>query len=224
MNRHERRVERRRARRQPRPAMNINLPATVDEAELAIVHVREQVRQIRDEKIEWFGLKLSWFEKPDGRRLAKEWIWRLAADPDGYGLIDVCNYARAGWGLAHEVLCDLLVQYGHTRVPLPVPLDAYDKEIVKASRHGHRYRRTRGQQKSDLFLRDIAVVFLIVDVCWKFNLRPTGSQGKRPSGCKVVAKALGEEGLAISEPTVVAIWEKLGARAFADRLKVPYPF
>jgi hypothetical protein len=225
--------KRKKSKREPRTPMLTNrLPATFEQAEYelleadAIAHVREQVCRIRDEKIEWFGLHF-WFEKSDSRRWAKEWIARAAADPDG--LIDVCNYARGGWGLAHEVLCDLIIQYRHQRINLPIPLEAYDNEIVRASRDpGYHYRRTRGQQKSDLFLRDIGVVYLVVDVCWKFNLRPTrnpGSQGKWPSGCSVVALAMTEEGLGIDEDTVVAIWEKLGARAHADRLnEVPYPF
>ena len=87
-----------------------------------------------------------------------------------------------------------------------------------------RYRRIRGQQKADLLLRDIAVTFLVDDVCWKFGLRPRRNPAAKHTmcGCLIVARAMAEEEgvVALSEPAVAAIWSKYGHIAFG---KFPHP-
>jgi len=203
------------------------LPATLLEAE-TLAHSRANVRMIRDEKISWWGLPLSWFEKSDSRQGVKQWLKNMAVDP--YRLIDLDHLARAGWGLAHEVMCELIVEHQHNNMEMPPALKTYNQLVARASGDpARRYRRTRGQRKSDLLLRDIAVIFLVGDVCWKFGIPPTrqvASKRQRLSGCNVVARAMAEETLAMSEEAVVSIWTRYGYMAFPDGVKAlgHYPF
>lgn len=79
------------------------LPATLQEAE-ALSYARECVRMVKNDKISFFGLPLSWFERDDSRRWWKQWLKITAMTPDG--MLDLYEAARAGDGPSHEVLCD----------------------------------------------------------------------------------------------------------------------
>jgi hypothetical protein len=205
------------------------LPATLGEPEV-LAHARANVRMIRDEKISWLGLPLSWFEKSDRRQGVKQWLkMNMAADPNR--LLDLDQLARAGWGLAHEVMCELIVEYQHNNIEMPPALKTYNQLVARAAGDSqHRQRKTGGKQLADFLLRDIAVIFCVGDVCWKFGIPPTrnpASKREHLSGCKAVAMALAEEGLAfISEPGVVDIWRRYGHLAFPGGVKAlgQYPF
>ena len=196
------------------------LPATFAEAEASLLeadalnYARETVRRIRDEKISFFGLPLSWFEKAESRRFVLEFMKQGAKHPSGFAMMDLANYASAGWDLADDALRELYIEYEHRNEPMPPPLRTYIMERADPRRV---YRRPRGQKKSDNLLRDIAVTVVVGDVCMEFGLKPTrqtASKHDRLSGCRIAAQALKKEGLTIAEPTVVSIWTRYGRIAF----------
>src|SRR5262249_35828221 len=141
------------------------LPATITQAMLeidAVNHARETVRKIRDEKIPFFGLPLSWFQKSESRRFVLEFMKQAAKHPSGLGMMDLANYARAGWDLADDALRELYIEHEHRNESMPPPLRSYIMERTDPRRV---YRRPRGQKKSDNFLRDLAVTVVVGDVC-----------------------------------------------------------
>lgn len=204
-------------KREPRPL----LPATFREVELsllaadALAYARNCVRIVRDEKINAFGVEAFFFQKLDNRRLGVEVLKFMAKWPQG--MIDLANFGRARWDLADQALRELILEYGHRNEPMPIPLHAYNLEITDP-----RYvlRRQPGKKKADYLLRDIAIVAIVVEVCWKFGLKLTrdrASKRDRPSGSKIVAQALSDENVcAISEDAVVAIVQRYGRDVFPE--------
>jgi hypothetical protein len=122
-------------------------------------------------------------------------------------------------------MCELIVEYQHNNVEMPPPLKTYSMLVAReAADPSRRYRRTRGQQKSDFLLRDFAIVACVYDVCWKFGIPPTRNRASKrwyPSGCWAVAEALPSEGLDFlpGEAGIVKIWTCLGQRAFEGGVK-----
>ena len=211
------------------------LPAlpTWDEAKTAlletdaITHSRANIRMIRDEKIAWGPLKLSWFEKSDGHRWGKMWLKIIAAEPSGDGLVNIAELARAGWGLAHEAMCDMIREHLHNNKQMSPTLAAYS---ILISDPQYRCRRTGGKQLADFLLRDIAILFCVGDVCWKFGIPPTRqllSKREGLSGCKVVARAMADEKIkgSLTEPNIVRVWTRYHHLAFPRGIKAlgPYP-
>jgi hypothetical protein len=196
-----------------------NLPATVIEAE-AVANARASVRMIRDDKITFFGLPLSWFDKEDNRRFVREQIKSFAMSSP-MAMVDVAKLGSAGWDVADDALRELIIEHHHRSEPMPPPLTTYSMEI--AARRD--YRRPHGPKKTDTLLRDIALTALVGDVCMKFGLRPTrltASKKDRPSGCSILAQALKAESMAMSESAVVSIWNRYGRMAFPKRIiKIP---
>src|SRR5262249_37207515 len=121
-----------RKRPEPRqPGGTPNLPVTFAQAEIeaeALAYTRASVRKVRDEEIEFFGLKVFWFDKLDNRRSAREMLKQWAAPP--FGCQDLVNLARANWDLAHEAALELITEYKFRREPLPPPLAGYDYEVT----------------------------------------------------------------------------------------------
>ena len=191
-------------------------PQTIEEAE-AIAGARELVRMIRDEQVSFMGLPLSFFDKADTRQMWKQWLRITAQDPGG--LLDLCNDGRGGDAIAHEVCCDLILEYRTARTPLPPQLEVYDMEIVHAARDPERRGRGRPKSKVEINLRDIALVYLIGEVCWKSGFKPNRNPlSKRPSGCSIVLRALELENLVIGDSTLTAVWARLGRRAFPPEI------
>src|SRR5262245_45988609 len=126
------------------------LPASITDAEAclleadALAYARESVRRIRDEKVEFFGLPLSWFEKSDSRRMVCQFMKDMATQP--LAMMDLANLARAGWDLADGALRELIIEYQHRNEPMPPPLAAYAMEVADPRRA---YRRSHGQKKTD---------------------------------------------------------------------------
>jgi hypothetical protein len=202
------------------------LPATFAEAEAsllkteALAYAREFVRMICDEQIvSYFGLPLFWFEKPDSQRLVRQFMKEMAQTPQG--MMDLCNLARTGWSLADEAARELIQDHSHRREDMPPTLAAYNMEIVDPRRA---YRRLPSPKKSDNFLRDMAIVAGVGDVCARFGLKPTrqrASRRDRLSGCSIFAEALTLERVAvIGESAVVEIWRRYGGKAFPDGFHV----
>jgi hypothetical protein len=180
----------------------------------AVARARELVRLARDEKIEWCGLPLSWLDKRDNRASMRALLERFAvASPNV--MMDLPHLARAGWGLAHEVLLSLHVQYEHAGKPRPPPLAAYVMEIAA----GRIPLQVPSKKVEDNFMRRVAICCVVGLVCQEFKLKPTRSgrtrPGRdRPSGCSVTAQAMRAERLALSEAAVVKIWQQIGRVAF----------
>jgi hypothetical protein len=195
---------------------------TLEEAEAALLesrmlaYAREGVRMVRDETISFFGLPLSLVEKEDSRLLWKRWLKFTATTPDG--LLDLYDDALAAEELAHEAMCELINEYRHNRRDLPPPLETYDMQVVRAAAKPERKKaRKRGPKKKGGLLRDIALLYLVGDLCWKFKRKPTRNlHSKRDhlSACSVVERALRAEGMAISEPAIVASGRAGGNASF----------
>jgi hypothetical protein len=201
------------------------LPATFEEAE-ALAYAREGVHMVQAEKVSFMGLRLSWFEKADSRSVWKQWLKLSARDP--IALIDLCNEARAGDGLARQALSELILDYRHQHADLPPALAGYEADLIReAGDPEHHAPGIRGRRRSDVLLRDIAIVWIVGTICWKFGLKPTrnpASKREHLCGCGIVARALAAEGMAISEAAVVSLWTRWGRSAFpAETLTRPYP-
>jgi hypothetical protein len=181
----------------------------------ALAYACERVRMVRDEKITFFGLELSWFEKTDCRALVREMMKRGAQQP--LAMMDLANMARAGWDLADEAMRELIIEYQHNKLDMPPTLEAYNMEITDPRRRV-RHDGVKGRKTADNVLRDITTTALIGDVCRTFSLTPTRSRlskRKRPSGCGIVAQALREEHVtSIEDEAVIRIWARYGAIAF----------
>jgi hypothetical protein len=208
------------------------LPASLAEAEAAVLkagavaYARELVRMIRDQQISFCGLRLSWFEKPDSQRLAGWLAKQMAETPQG--MVDLCNLARAGWGLADEAARELIQDYKHRRryEDMPPSLLAYDQEITGPRRA---YRRLSSQKKEDHFLCDLAITCVVGAVCVNTGLKATRQRASKPSkrdrfsACRVTAEALRLEQVAerlegrpLGESGVAEIWRRLGHIAFPN--------
>lgn len=195
------------------------VPATLEEAE-ARAYARESACMVRDEKISFFDIPLSWFNRPDSVRWWKQWL-RITARTPG-GLIDLCDDALAGDRLAHEVACDLIGEFKHARAELPYALEVYNMRIVRdaAGDPEGRPEPRRGRPKGGsppISLRDLAILWMVGDLRWKFGMNAMRKQAsKRPhlNACAIVARALADEKLAIGEDTVKAVWTRFGRRAF----------
>ncbi len=195
----------------------VPLPRTYDQAVAeiaeadAVAYARELVRQVRNEKLELFGVQLNAFDREDNRALVRGLIEQIAVSSPSC-MMDLPHLARAGWGLAHEALLSLHVQYEHAGKPRPPPLATYIMECAA----GRTYPQVPSKKRENNFLRKIAITSIVGSVCERFKLKPTRSRSsyRKLSGCSIVAQALGEEHTAIGEDAVTAIWQQLGNVAF----------
>ncbi|MGY8679552.1 hypothetical protein Q2941_17400 [Bradyrhizobium sp. UFLA05-153] len=187
----------------------------------ALAFAREQVRAIRDRgivgQLDWIegGTLRGWRERLDPfdrdnslHGLRETLKMRARHDPDA--MQDLVFSARAGWGLADEALCELDRYYGFIRCDRPVLLDAYMQDRVRFGRPS----RVRSMQTNSHYLRDIAILFVIRDVCARFGMRPRRSPAQRqrehPSGCAVTTQALhAERAATIDEDSVEHVWSRL---------------
>jgi len=205
--------------------MATKLPPTIAEAEASLIeaevlaYARKLVRMVRDEQISFCGQPLSWLEKVDSQRFARQTMKQMASFP--FGMMDLCNLARAGWGLADEAARELIQEYSHRREDMPPTLVAYNMEIIDPRRV---YRRLPSQKKEDRFLRDLAIVWVVGDVCSKFRLKPMRQRRSKPSkhdrfsGCSIVAEAITAELMPLGESAVVEVWRRYGRMAFPNGL------
>ena len=203
------------------------LPATLKEAEMAAVEVaavaraRRYVRRLKSGAISAQPPELrdsegvaqwSWFGRENSRAWVKARLKALAANPPRASF--VCGLARDGLSVAHEALCEILVEYKERDEKPLTSLRAYDIEIMQTRR-----RPRGGWDTTEVILRNLAMVMIIRDVCDAFDLPPTRSRASRRhglSGCYVAARALGEEREAISESAVVKAWTRYSFLVAAD--------
>jgi hypothetical protein len=151
----------------------------------------------------------SWFGRENSRSWAKTWLKRAASNPNFAA--HVCSLARSGSTPADEALRDLIREHKERDEKLFTSLRAYDIEITQSAGR----RRRGGWERTEVALRDMAVLCVIVDICNAFGLPPTRSRRSKPgherlSGCYIASLALKAEGEAISESAVVKIWTRYG--------------
>ena len=202
----------------------MTLPATFEEAieAQAVDEARAIIRSVRDEKFTPApGLTLSRFDKADSRRLGREFLKSLAA-ANVHRLRHVIECAQGGWRLAHEALYELAEEYEARDEKPPSRLRLY---ILDAAGPIRSRQRGRPRGGGDLSLRDMTIVCVVAVVCQRFNLKATHNPAsKRPSGCRVVARALYAEHLALSESSIETLWARWGLMAYSLIFDTPYPF
>ena len=149
----------------------------------------------------------SWFGRENSRSWAKTWLKRAASNPNFAA--HVCSLARSGSTPADEALRDLIREHKERDEKLFTSLRAYDIEITQSAGR----RRRGGWERTVVALRDMAILCVIVDICYAFGLPPTRSRRstrERLSGCHIAALALAAEHEAISESAVVKVWTRYG--------------
>jgi hypothetical protein len=149
----------------------------------------------------------SWFGRENSRSWAKIWLKRAASNPNFAA--HVCSLARSGSTPADEALRDLIREHKERDEKLFTSLRAYDIEITQSAGR----RRRGGWERTEVALRDMAILCVIVDICYAFGLPPTRSRRstrERLSGCHIAALALAAEHEAISESAVVKVWTRYG--------------
>jgi hypothetical protein len=177
----------------------------------ALAYARERVRKVCGEGIEWCGLKLKWFEQEE---TLKAWrvVLMILAFREARMMHDLVRYARAGWGLADDALCELDLVYGHVRVARPAPLEVY---LTDRRLYG-RPLRVQSSQPHSHFLRDLVIACVVAELCVRFGLSPRrSSTTMHPSGCSVAKDALLiEHAATVDESTVNAAWSRFGRFTF----------
>jgi hypothetical protein len=198
--------------------MTKGLPATLENAEMAAVeaaavaHARCHVRRLKSGEITAQPLELrdseaaapwSWFGRENGRAWVKARFKADALNPQKASY--VCRLARAGWTVAAEAFREIIVEHKERDEKLLTSLRAYDIEITRTSGRP----RQGGWDPSEMVLHDLAIAMVVAEGRRAFGLPPTRSRASRRhrlSGCYIAARALEEEGEAISESAVVKAW------------------
>jgi hypothetical protein len=192
--------------------MKINKPIATRDAALNLAC--ELVRKVRDEGIDWFGASLRWFEQEDTLHAWRE-LMKGAAVQNPAAMHQTAQFARAGWALADQVLCELDVQYGHADKAKPMALQVYmtDRRLFG------RPEQVKSMQSYSHFHRDLAIVVIIAEVCTRCGLKPTGSSERKSNGSAIVAQALQAEQVArIDVHAVRKIWSRWHKIAFPGGL------
>jgi hypothetical protein len=176
------------------------LPAI--EAE-ALKFARVRVAYFRDHKVP-FGTNfdLNCFDKSDSDQIARQFLTIYALGHPTQ-MMQLCDHACAGWGLAQDVLSDLIIAFEYHNQEKPTPLKNYTMRIAQGP-----LPRLSGPKATDHFLRNMVIIMIIVKIKEKFGLKETGSSARHASICSIVARALYEEGIALSEDDVVKIRRK----------------
>jgi hypothetical protein len=177
------------------------LPTTLIEAD-ALAFARAEFEWFRNNRINLFGVDVSVLDQDGAHQLARHSL-KIKAMRSVAGMMDVVSYARAGWDLADEALRELILEFENSHTQKPDYLTAYAMDVIRdGSAPG-----IRGPQKADNFLRDLAICVVVSKTCERFGLKPTRSRySRKPSGCSIVAQALG-----MGEPGVVEVWRQYGS-------------
>jgi hypothetical protein len=202
----------------------MTLPDIDDHLEArAAAFTKEILARMIDEPVEFVdGFRTSWLDASAGHDLMVA-ISKALARSGTHGLRVVIEHARSGLKEADVALRQLAVELIDSGTPRPVFLDVYlaDAHILPVG------SRRRGPKRQTNFVRDMAILVLIILVSEKFGLKPTRAYGltKRPCGCSIVADVLSEarsagaiEFQAPTEQAVAAIWKRYSAIACPNGL------
>lgn len=196
----------------------MTLPDNNDLEERATAFARDILARMLVEPNEFVdGFCTPWLDVDAGRDLMIA-INKGLARSGTHGLRVVIEHARSGLQESDVALRQLAVEMIDSDMPRPVFLDVYlaDAHILPIA------ARRRGPKRQTNFVRDMAILVLIILVSEKFGLKPMRAYGltKRPCGCSVVASVLGEarsagaiEFQAPTEQAVAAVWKRYSAIA-----------
>src|SRR5262245_56505247 len=166
----------------------------------AHAYAREEFERYRNNRIHLFGIEIALLDDSvdeTGVRCLMMKATRSATD-----MMDVVDYARAGWDLAYMACQNLILEFENNRVTKPDYLTAYNMELIRNGPPP----LIRGQTNHTHFWRDICICCVIWKTCMKFHLKPTrGAYSTKVSGCSIVAQVLN-----MAEPTVAGIWQQYG--------------
>ena len=145
----------------------------------AVAHARRHVCRLKSGEIsaQPLGLRDSEDAAPRsgfGRGNSRDWVKaRLKADAlNPQRSSYVCRFARAGWTVADEAIREIIVEYKERDEKLLTSLRAYDIEITQSAA----LRRRGGWDRTEVSLRNMAILCVIVDICYAFGLPPTRSR------------------------------------------------
>jgi hypothetical protein len=161
--------------------------------------------RLRDDPVSMLGADLLPFSKTGGREFVRQ-IMKCHAALGPVPMLTIINYARAGWDIADEAVRELIIDHLHRGQMLPPPLASYNMEMAAGFRPG----RSRGRQKADQTLRDIAISAMVLALIERFQLRATGRGASGgSSACAIVALALNKVAkIPIDYKAVETVWLK----------------
>lgn len=180
----------------------MKLPATIAET-LAAQTAREVLEG--DANIPW-GEEAYGYSEDESRRFTRNLMKRFITIQPA-NLMTVVEFAKGGWGLADEVLREVILEHLNSGVAMPTYLAAYNMDIAA----GNLPQKRPARQRENNFLRDCRIAIAILLVMEKCNMRSTRNPTtqKRPSACSVVTEVLNARGINVTEAAVVAIWQRM---------------
>jgi hypothetical protein len=188
------------------------LPATVvdAEAQLATRYVRKWLDQCRAE--DWLDIGISMVDPKAGHIHLRQILKFLAMSPlDPFKIIEILNWARAGWEDADIAMRELSVELENRGEPVPVALKAYRNELLNPYRQ--QWPRAHGAQKATHILQDIVITVFVERLIILFPTLPFFSRSPRKTCiCGIVAMCFNEAklGRLLTADGVRKIWKRLG--------------
>jgi hypothetical protein len=182
----------------------ITLPATFAEAQ-ALAFAKERIAIARSG--DFFDPGYSAFH-PDAGRVFLRRMMGDVASLNGDALLQLIDFARAGFGDADTVLREMIVEHHNRGESLSPFLATYAAEIVSG-----RGRGLDGPKPATYFVANLVIVIIMIELMDRFGLNPTRYSKRRPSASSVMAQALTETGLTRgSEAAIAKIWQLWGQR------------
>src|SRR5262249_24982040 len=166
-----------------------------------------------------FNVGYKTFHPEAGRAFLRKMMKQAAVLKEAV-MLELMDFARAGWDDADIALRELILEYTNRGEALPALLATYNAEIITGRA---RPARLPARQPAAYFIQDIFIVMLITELVAQFNLKPTRFGVRRASASSIVADALIEAGLHRGgEKAVEKVWRRYGqAGAAAARAQVP---
>jgi hypothetical protein len=180
-----------------------NLPATdgFDTREAAaLAYAKAKFRSWHAGDTPWSGD--SPLTQESGRAFAR-WIFELGAG-DANARLDLVNAALAGERNADILLDQWITQLQSAGYALPKELAFYDMQI---RRYG-RPKQPRGPKKANNIVRNLMIMLVARALTDRFGLHLLKTSPIRRSACEIVAEALLEVGIVMSDRGVRAIVEQ----------------
>lgn len=187
----------------------INLPATLAEAE-ALQYARRWIAYFRDSGTPWSETSAL---KPEASRAVLRLLLHNAANLHPMHRLDIIARARAGDPDADAVVRAMILEAAQANQPLPPELFVYQMDLVNAGR----LRQPPARKRKNNILRNLVITLTVGAVCDHFELQASGRSARRRSACSIVAEALSEASIAMSEAAIVSIWKERRGMLPADR-------
>jgi hypothetical protein len=180
------------------------LPISYHEAQ-ALAFAKQQIAIMRDGA--FFDVGFGAFH-PDAGRVLLRRIMGDVASLNGGALLQLIDFARAGWDDAHLTLTQMITEYLHRGETLPPFLATYNAEVLN-----RRVSGPVGPKPATQFVADLVICMLMAELITRFGLKPTRYSKRRPSAASITAQALAEAGLHRgAESAIEKVWKRWGAR------------